>query len=194
MIRSDIRTFKANVTQQEALRVFTSSGLRSLYWRMRSGPLLRMADAYVPYGFYRVRYTMGGASRMVPRGSVTHELIFAMDNVDGSLDLFEFSTLPDQYDLISLETRNHLEAGLDSARAESLLREKVLRVMFQRGFFRLRADIQLELTRLPLEIHMPYWLGFYGDGTVLRCRVLDAVRRRIEGAKATAFFEHWLEA
>jgi hypothetical protein len=185
MIRSAIRTLKANVTQQEALRVFTSSGLRSLYWRMRSGPLLRMADAYVPYGFYRVRYTMG---------SVTHERVFAMDIVDGSLDLFEFSALPDQNDLVSLETRNHLEGALDSTRAESLLREKVLRVMFQRGFFRLRANIQLELTRLSLGIHMPYWLGIYGDGTVVRCRVLDAVRRRLEGAKATAFFEHWLAA
>ncbi len=194
MIRSAIRTLKANVTQQEALRVFTSSGLGSLYWRMRSGPLLRMADAYVPYGFYRVRYAMGRSPGMLARRSVTHERIFAMDNVDGSLDLFEFSALPDQNDLVSLETRNHLETVLDSTRAESLLREKVLRVMFQQGFFRLRANIQLELTRLSLEIHVPYWLGFYGDGTVMRCRVLDAVRRRLEGAKATAFFEHWLAA
>jgi hypothetical protein len=194
MIRSAIRTLRANVTQQEALHMFTSSGLRSFYWRMRSGPLLRMADAYVPYGFYRVRYAMGGASRIVPRGSVTHERVFAMDIVDGSLDLFEFATLPDQSRMVNLETRNHLEAVLDSTRAESLLREKILRVMFHRGFFRLRANIQLELTRLAQEIHMPYWLGFYGDGTFLSCRALDAVRRRLEGAKATAFFEHWLAA
>jgi hypothetical protein len=28
----------------------------------------------------------------------------------------------------------------------------------------------------------------------LRCRVLDAVRRRVEGAKASALFEGWLAA
>jgi hypothetical protein len=41
---------------------------------------------------------------------------------------------------------------------------------------------------------MPYWLGFYGADGALRCRVLDAVRRRMEGAKARALFEHWLAA
>ena len=64
------------------------------------------------------------------------------------------------------------------------------------GFFRLPAEVQFDLTCLTSEVHMPYWLGFYGNGTgtVLCCRVLDAVRRRLEGAKATAFFEHWLAA
>jgi len=28
----------------------------------------------------------------------------------------------------------------------------------------------------------------------VRCRVIDALRRRVEGAKASAFFEHWLAA
>jgi hypothetical protein len=42
-------------------------------------------------------------------------------------------------------------------------------------------------------LYLPYWLAFYGDETP-RCRVMDAVRRRIEGAKASAFFEEWLAA
>jgi hypothetical protein len=42
-------------------------------------------------------------------------------------------------------------------------------------------------------LHVPYWLGFYGNAA-LRCRVLNAVRRRMEGAKASALFESWLAA
>jgi hypothetical protein len=74
-----------------------------------------------------------------------------------------------------------------------LLREKVLRIIFQQGFFKLREP-RLDITREPGEIYLPYWLGFYGGGETVRCRVLDAVRRRIEGAKASAFFEQWLAA
>jgi hypothetical protein len=43
-------------------------------------------------------------------------------------------------------------------------------------------------------VHLPYWLGFYASGGIVRCRVMDAVRRRVEGAKASAFFEQWLAA
>lgn len=83
--------------------------------------------------------------------------------------------------------------ALTEAKSEELLREKVLRVIFQQGFFKLRA-VQLEIERLPDEIYLPYWLGFYGSGDNLHCRVMDAVRRRVEGAKASALFEDWLAA
>src|SRR5207249_3904687 len=115
MTQATIRTLRPNVTQQEALRVFNLGGLRGLFWRLGHGPLQRLADVYVPYHLYRVRYEMRGAPK-------------------------------------------------------------------------------LECARLPLELHMPYWLGLYGSDKALRCRVLDAVRRRMEGAKANAFFEHWLAA
>ena len=185
MTQATIQTLRPNVTRQEALRVFSLGGLRGLFWRLGHGPLQRLADVYVPYHLYRVRYEMGGAK---------HERIFALDAVDGSLDLFEFPAIPDRSQCEDLETRNHLQDALDDARAEALLREKVLRVLFQQGFFRLRGAPKLECARLPLELHMPYWLGLYGSDKALRCRVLDAVRRRMEGAKANAFFEHWLAA
>ena len=73
-----------------------------------------------------------------------------------------------------------------------MLRQKVLRVIFQQGFFKVR-DLQLEIALLPLELYVPYWVGFYGYATA-RCRVLNAVRRRMEGAKASALFESWLAA
>ena len=96
-------------------------------------------------------------------------------------------------ELLSIDSRNCLAPALPEERAVELLREKVLRIVFQQGFFKLR-ELRLDITREPCEIYLPYWLGFYGDERTVRCRVLDAVRRRIEGAKASAFFEQWLAA
>jgi hypothetical protein len=183
MAATYIQVLKPNVTQQEALRKFSGAGLSALYWRLRSGPLRRLADVYVPYRLYRVQYNIGRAA---------HTSLFAVDAVSGSLDLFTFPRVPDARDLVSMHTRNHIAPSLQQASAEALLRQKVLRVIFQQGFFKLR-NLQLEIALEPLEMHVPYWLGFYGNAS-LRCRAMDAVRRRIEGEKASAFFEAWLAA
>jgi hypothetical protein len=179
-----IRTLKPNVTQEEAVRTFSALGLSALYWRIRSGPLQKIAGAYVPFRFYRVRYELG---------RTPHTRLFALDAVDGALDLFEFPRIPDERQLLSVDGRNRLAPSLPEDRAVELLREKVLRIVFQQGFFKLR-QLRLEITREPSDIYLPYWLGFYGGGETVRCRVMDAVRRRIEGAKASAFFEQWLAA
>jgi len=183
MDTNPIQVLKPNVTQQEALRKFSSAGFSGLYWRVRSGPLQSIAAAYVPYTLYRVNYQMSGRR---------HASLFAMDAVDGSLDLFTFPRVPDANEIVTVQTRNRVAPSLPPPRSESLLREKLLRVIFQQGFFKVR-DLKLEIAPQPMELHVPYWLAFYGD-RFLRCRVMDAVRRRIEGAKASAFFEHWLAA
>jgi len=179
---TSIRTLPPNVTRAEAMRLFAGSDLASIYWRARRGHLQRIAEAYLPYRLYRVRYPLNGAMRTQ---------LFAMDAVDGSLDLFEFAAPLSPEQLIAIFTRNAANPTLPEARGEALLREKVLRVIFQQGFFKLRT-LQLEVERLPGEIYLPYWLGFYGAREHLHCRVLDAVRRRVEGAKASALFEAWL--
>ena len=181
MNKGTIHALRPNVTQEEAVRAFSGAGVSALYWRMRSGPLRRIADAYVPYFLYRVKYA-GAPARL-----------FAIDAVDGSLDLFEFPRIPVERELLALENRNRLQATLTPERAAELLRDKVLRVMFQQGFFKLRGG-RLEITPVPCELHLPYWLGFHERSGAVRCRVMDAVRRRMEGAKACAFFEHWLAA
>jgi hypothetical protein len=179
-----IRSLKPNVSHDDAIGEFSSSGFANRFWRMRNGPLQRIADAYVPCRFFRVRYESGRAMQT---------RLFALDAVDGSLDLFEFPRLPGPQEFLSIETRNFLPPSLTEARAEELLREKVLRVIFQQGFFKIR-ERGLDVVREPLELCLPYWLGFYGTRGTVRCRVMDAVRRRVEGAKASAFFEQWLAA
>jgi hypothetical protein len=181
MSRNSIRTLKPNVNKEEALRAFSAAGFSGLYWRMRGGPLRRIADVYVQYFLFRVKY---GPAR--PR-------LFAIDAVDGSLDLFEFPRIPSDPELLPVDGRNRLKAALAEERAAELLREKALRVIFQQGFFKLREH-RLKITPVPSELHLPYWLGFYGSDGAVRCRVMDAVRRRMEGAKASAFFEQWLAA
>lgn len=166
------------------MRSFSAPGFSALYWRMRIGPLQKIAEAYVPFWLYRVRYEMGRAA---------HTRIFALDAVDGSLDLFEFPRVPEERELMSIDSRNRLAPALTAEGAAELVREKVLRVVFQQGFFKLRGA-RLEIAREPCDMYLPYWLGFYGGKGTVRCRVMDAVRRRIEGAKASAFFEQWLAA
>ena len=184
MKATSIVALRRNVTQDDAVREFSSRGLSSMYWRMTAGRLQRIAEAYVPYQFYEVSYVMARAQQT---------RLFAMDAVDGSLDLFEFPQLPSQQQLVTTDTRNRVEASLPAGAAEELLREKALRTIFQQGFFKVR-EASLNLVRRPDIVHLPYWLGFYSNGEVVRCRVMDAVRRRIEGAKASAFFEQWLAA
>ena len=179
---ASIVAFPPNVTRAEALREFSRSGLSSMYWRVKAGSLQRIADVYVPYQFYEVRYEMG---------SQEYSRLFAMDAVDGSLDLFEFPQLPSCQHLLTVDTHNRLQPTLLDAAADELLREKAMRLIFQRGFFKLR-HASLHFSRLPERVYLPYWLGFYASGDVVRCRVMDAVRRRIEGGKASAFFEQWL--
>ena len=142
-----IRILKPNVTQEEALRAFSSAGASALYWRIRSGPLRRIADVYVPYFLFCVKCTA-----MPPH-------LFAMDAVDGSLDLFEFPRVPGDGELLTRNSRNLLGAALTEEQAAGLLREKVLRLVFQQGFFKLRGP-RIEITRVPCELHLPYWLGF----------------------------------
>ena len=181
MSTGSIRILKPNVTREDALRAFCAAGFSYVYWRVRSGPLRRIADVYVQYFLFRVKC---GSSR--PR-------LFAIDAVDGSLDLFEFARIPAEQEFSFCGGRNCLKAVLREEQAADILRDKALRVIFQQGFFRL-GDAHLEISLVPCEIHLPYWLGFYGRNDSARCRVMDAVRRRMEGAKASAFFEQWLAA
>jgi hypothetical protein len=178
-----ISSLKPNVSREDALRKFTSAGLRTLYWRICNGPLQRIAEVYVPFFLYRVKYDLGNS---------TQTCFLAIDAVEGSLDLFQFPRVPEQSQLFTIETRNHLRCSLSHARAAELLRHKALRVVFQQGFFKLGKP-NLEVARQPIDLHLPYWLALYGK-EVVHCRVMDAVRRRIEGAKASAFFEDWLVA
>src|SRR5260370_12320626 len=121
MSTSVIHVLQPNVTQEEAVRAFSGAGVSALYWRMRSGPLLRIADAYVPYFLYRVKYA-GAPARL-----------FAIDAVDGSLDLFEFPRIPEERELLALDSRHLMQAALAEERSAELLPDKQLPVILPHG-------------------------------------------------------------
>src|SRR5258708_21305923 len=112
-----IQTLKPNVTQKEAVQAFSAPGFAAVYWRMRIGPLQKIADAYVPFWLYRVRYQLG---------RTPHARLFALDAIDGSLDLFEFPPIPEQPELVSVDSRNRMVPSLTAERAQAILGGKVL--------------------------------------------------------------------
>jgi hypothetical protein len=184
VVQSAPLALRPNVSEQEAFQVLRGSGLGALYLRTVRGPLQRLAAAYVPFRLYRVEYDLGR----------THNArTFGLDQVDGSLDLFEFKSIPPADQLVALTSRNVLPARISGEQANAVLREKSLRTIFQKGFFQVR-DLALHIEPLAEQFCMPYWLGLYGTDGTLRCRVMDAIRRRMEGSKAAALFESWLSS
>jgi len=170
-----IRTLKPNVTEKEAMRTFSAPGISAFFWRMRSGPLRKIAAAYVPFRLYRVRYELG---------RTPHTRLFALDAVDGSLDLFEFPRIPDDCELLSLDSRNRLAPALSEDRAVELLREKVLRIVFQQGFFKLREP-RFDITREHCEIIcvLARFLWRRRNGAMPRDGCRQAPHRRRKGIR-----------
>jgi len=179
---SFVLSLRSNVSQPEALRLFGGSRLSSLALRMRRGSLQRIASVFVPFTLYRVNHGNGQKRRA---------RFFAIDQVDGTLDPFEFPCAITPGELIAPTSRNCLTPALNREDAHSLLVEKVMRVIFQQGVFELRGP-GVRVDREMMDFYVPYWLGFYGEDGALHCRVLDAVRNRMEGDRATKFFENWL--
>jgi hypothetical protein len=176
--RRDLRCLRANVTQAEALAALERRG------GLLRGRLRQVAPAYLPFRLYRVE--------VVNRGS-TRTALYAADAVSGVLDLYEFVAAPAETDLVTVTTRNAPTTRLATPRALELLENKVRRAIFQTGFFGVRG-LQIRARPLDLEFHVPYWLGFFGNGERATLQAMDAVRRTFEGAKARAVFNDWLMA
>ena len=177
-----IRTLKPNVTREQAVEQFSASGVSKLFRNGLFGPLRSVAEFYVPFRLFRARIVNGGA---------TDEKLVALDAVSGTLDLFKFNHVPDESETMHIETRNCASPGLENERATELLVAKLRRVLYSRGFFRMR-DLSITATPLEVELFVPYWLGFRGSGNDARVSVIDAVRRRPEGAKLRRLVENWI--
>jgi len=174
-----IRSLRPNLTRDEAIQLFHAAGplrlLRDLSW----GPLRSVAEFYIPFHLFQVGIQNRGR---------TEQCLLGLDAVAGTLDLYEFPTDPET---VCLETRNCPAPRLAPERTSELLLARLRRILYGRGFLRLR-DLQLSATPLPGELHIPYWLAFRGSGQGTRVAVLDAVRRRPEGAKVRRLIEAWL--
>jgi hypothetical protein len=90
-----------------------------------------------------------------------------------------------------VQTRNRPDSVLNEQQARDLLIERLRRLVFRSGFFRVR-NLRIEAEPIKLDLHIPYWIGFSGFSERAHITVIDAVRRRLEGAKVRHFFYGWL--
>jgi hypothetical protein len=176
-----IRSLRPNVTREEATDYF-SSGLADILRTTAFGPLKSVADFYIPFRLFQVEIVNGGKRE---------QRIFGLDAVNGSLDLYHFEQLPGEREVIYFETPNHSEPLLDDAEATKLVIAKVQRLLFSTGFFRIR-NLRISAEPVAGEIYIPYWVGFRGRGVRARFVVMDAVRRKMEGAKVRHLLQAWL--
>jgi len=180
MIR--IRSLKPNVTREQAIVQFSSSGIPRLFRNAAFGRLRSVAELYLPFRLFQVE--------IINRG-IRDEKLVAIDSFTGTLDLFQFDHVPDEAETMSVDTRNCPRTLLSDTVIREMLIAKLRRLLYSRGFFRMR-DLQITATPLAQELHIPYWLGFRGSNGHARVAVIDAVRRRFEGAKMRRLIEAWL--
>ena len=180
---TSIQSLKPNVTREEAIRHF-SNGVVNGAAKLIRGPVRSLAELYIPYRLFQVKIRSGDREQ---------NQTFALDAVRGVLDLYQLPALTADDQFLTLQTRNVLPAGLDATQAEERLIAKVRRMIFTRGFFRVR-DLKIEAIPLPGEICVPYWVCFRGSSERAHVAILDAVRRRPEGAKVRRLVEEWLRS
>ena len=178
-----IRSLRPNVTREDAIAQFSRGPLATVR-RWALGPLQSVADFYIPFRLFQVEITNAGRSEL---------RIVGLDVIAGSLDLYSFDQIPDSSQVMTVDTRNCPEVRLDDSAASALVIERVRRILFSRGFFRMRNPT---IRTLPTnqDLYVPYWVGFYGSGNQARLSVMDAVRRRFEGAKVRHLLQSWLTA
>jgi hypothetical protein len=177
-----IRALNPNVSQEEALEMLSPRGLSGLARNIVSGPVRSVADFYIPFRIFQVEIQNAGEK-------TSH--VFGLDAVNGALDLYTWEHLPTQNELFLLETRNRLPVVLPEEDGQRMVADKVRRLIFAQGFFRVRK-FSISAEPVPGEIHVPYWAAFRGHGIRAHIAVLDAVRRQIEGSRVRQMLRQWL--
>ena len=90
-----------------------------------------------------------------------------------------------------METSNALPVRLAETETRAFVLEKLRRLLFSAGFFRLAKPVMTaEMTGATF--YIPYWAGFYGGPQNVRVQVLNAVRGTIEGSKVSSLVKTWL--
>jgi hypothetical protein len=178
-----IHSLRPNATREEAVRQF-SAGVSGYIRKLSSGPLRAVADFYIPFRIFEMEIANRGSKEC---------RILGVDAVTGSLDPYYFDHSPDADQIVEVQTRNRLEPTLNPGQAEKIAVTKVQRLLFTKGFFRLRS-LNISVRPVSSEIHVPYWAGFRGRSSSASLEVIDAVRRQPEGARVRRMLEGWLTA
>ncbi len=177
-----ICSLRMNVSRERALATFRPPGPVGLLRTWRNGPLRCVANTYLPFFLFRVR---------IDNAAQQEERFVALDGVHGTLDLYTLHSVPRPDDIEELETRNHVRPTLDPATAAAIVTERIRRIAYTTGFFKIR-ELQIRPEVIRLDLHIPYWVGFSGRSETATIAVLDAIRGSLEGPKVRRLFMEWL--
>lgn len=177
-----IRSLRHETDPATALRRLEAPGFTGILQRGWRGPLRCLSEIYIPYRLYQVAFEDRGFRRV-------H--YYALDSASGTLDPYEFVTVPESSAWIEVEARNCYPVRVEEKETRRLATEKVRRRLFSRGFFRL-ADPRIAAEPIQPEFYLPYWVGFYGDRRNLTLKVMNAVRGTTEGTKICHLLRAWL--
>lgn len=158
---------------EEARKLF-----KSRMRRFKLGQFRFDTGFFIPYYLFQVEILNGN--------KLTSQLL-AIDATTGELDLYSFEQIPTEF--AEIETTQIGETVLSEKQAFALLKEKVRRMVYLQGFFKIRdLSITGKFMRL---IYLPYWVGFFTRDNQLALEVIDAVRGRFEGAKVHDLVQAW---
>jgi hypothetical protein len=169
---------KSEMNRDAALRRLWPSSIQ----RWLSGPLRAVAEIHIPYRLYKITVQDRGSEQV---------RYYAVDAASGKLDPYEFQALPEAEKWIEVETRNSHPIRLSESDTQKLALEKIRRILFSSGFFRL-SHPQFTTELVISEFYLPYWAGFYGDEQNVSLKVINAVRQTTEGSKVRHLVKSWL--
>lgn len=169
-----ITAVKPEITREQAVAKFRG-GLS----RLRHGRLRIAVDFYIPYHFFQITWDHGRRAT-----------ILAADAVTGKFDPIAFNQLPEE--VVSVETVLFAAECVKEDLAFQLVRERMMRLLFMKGFFKLpRVNPEIELAA---SLHLPYWVGVYDRQGRAHLEIINALQGGFEGAKLREIVAAWFQS
>jgi hypothetical protein len=170
-----ITSYTPKVSRERATAMFLGS-LREL----RYGRLRAVIDFHLPYYLFLVR--------MIDSRRSTDSL-YGVDAITGRLDPYQFENPVTAENCREVETSYSLPPRIDPQEALHCLEERMMRMIFMRGSFKLRGwRVSGDLVE---SFYIPYWVGVYERRGRAHLEVIDALRGRFEGAKVREMVVSW---
>jgi len=172
-----INYVKPNITREQAVAKF-----RGGFSELRHGRLRVAVDFYIPYRLFRISWNDRRSSA---------DTFLAADSVTGKLDLIRFDEPPAEDHRSGVDTTMFAVERINEEEACRLVREKMMRSVFMKGFFKLSGvNVGIELAT---SLHIPYWVGVYERQGNAHLEIINALQGRFEGAKLREIVAGWFQ-
>jgi hypothetical protein len=170
-----ITSHTPNVSRERATAMFLGS-----FRELRYGRLRVVIDFHLPYYLFLVR--MVNSRRSI-------DSLYGIDAITGHLDPYQFENPVTAGNCREVETLYSLPPQIDPQVAFDFLEERMMRLIFMRGVFKMREwKVSGDLVE---SFYIPYWIGVYERKDRAHLEVIDAVRGRFEGAKVREMAVRW---